>query len=614
MRKEFNINAFNRKNKNTLVLFLFLFTVALIIYSNSLNGDFLFDDKPLIVDNQDIKDVRNIPMLFTSNIFKFSFPAFEISYTYYRPLQTFLFALVYRVSGLNPFGYHLSSIIIHALNALLVFYLINKLFANYPLALLSSILFCVHPIHTETVSYISSVAELLVSLFILLTIIFYIRYVGSAKITQYFISIFSFICALLSRETGFLILVPLFILLIGLKSRSSRSSIWLHFLSFSGILAIYIRLRLTVLIPIQSFPNSPYPFLFDILNFFAVLIEYIRLLILPYKLHLFRVIMPVSFSRPLQIIPPVLLLISLILVMIVSIRRKKYILLLGISWFVLGLLHLVRFMYKFRDRITIEEHWVYLASIGFFLAASYLILKIKRPKAAAAASIFILLVYGSLTFINSSHWKDELTFYRYNLKLIEPRLSIVPRLNFSTALYKRGFYKEAIDETNRILSIAPGNLYAYIQLGDIFKAMKKYPEAKQAYRQALKIDYFFWQANRRLKFLAEETGEAYEDEIDPKLSPAEAKIISLIRMGEFEKALDALTEVLSVSPTPQFYTLSGITLGKMGLFNQAIEAFNAALKIDPDYSLALYNLAVIYEGKHEQNKADQIWGRLEKLK
>jgi tetratricopeptide (TPR) repeat protein len=603
------INNFINQKRNFFI-FLFLFVVSLIIYSNSLNGNFLFDDNPLIVDNQDIRDVRKIPSLFTNDIFKFSFPAFDNNYNYYRPVQTFLFALIYRVSGLNPLGYHLTSIIIHSLNALLVFYLINKLFANYSLAFLSSILFCVHPIHTETVSYISSIAELLVGLFILLTITSYIRYIESAKIMEYAISILSFILALLSKETGFLIFVPFFMLVIGLKSKFSRSSVWLHFFSFIGILVIYIRLRLTLLMPIHSFPNSPYPFLFDVLNFSNSLIEYIKLLIAPRTLHIFRNIMPISFSRPLQIIMPALLLISLAAVLIVSIKQKRYILLLGMSWFVLGLMHLVRFMYKFRGHVTMEEHWVYLASIGFFLIAAYLILKIKRPRAIMAVSIFVIVAFSSLTFINSNHWKDEISFYRYNLKLIEPHLSIVPRLNLTIALYKRGLYKDALAEVNSILAIAPENLYAYIQLGDIFRAMKRFPEAEQAYKQALKIDYFCWQANRKLKLIAEETGQEFKDEIDPRLPPTEAKICSLIRMGDFDKAIETLKEVLLTSPSPQFYTLYGITFAKLGLYHQAIEAFNAAIKLDPHYTLALYNLAVIYENKHEQNKADEIINRL----
>lgn len=587
-------------------LFLCLFLVSLVIYSKSLNGDFLFDDKSLIVGNEDITHLNNIPLLFTSNTFKFSFPDFESRYNYYRPISSLFYAIVYRVSGLNPAGYHLTNIIVHSLNALLVFYLIYKLFANYGLALLTSLLFCVHPLHTESVSYISGLAELLVSLFVLLAAVYYINYTESRKAVKYFVSLFCFVLALLSREAGFLIFIPFFILVIGLKSKLPRISVFANFFSFIGILLIYIKLRLTILVPIQSVPNSPFPFLIDILNFLAILAQYVKLLILPNALHIFRSIAPISLIKPAGIIYPVLLMFFLLIVSIVSIKKKKYVLFFGICWFILGLMHLIRFMYKFRSRITMEEHWVYLACVGFFVILSYLVLCIRKRQLVLALSSLLVACYAALTFINASHWKDELHFYRYNLKLIEPSLSIVPRLNFTRALYERKLYKEAIEQVNAILIIAPRNLHAYIELGDIYRAMKKYAEAKQAYENALKIDYFCWQANRRLKLIAEETGQEFIDEIDPRLSAIEAEIISFIRLGEFDKAFDKLKKVLISSPSPQLYTLSGITFGKMGLYRQAIEEFNSALKIDPNYYQALYNLAVIYEKKLDTEKLAQI--------
>lgn len=285
----------------------------------------------------------------------------------------------------------------------------------------------------------------------------------------------------------------------------------------------------------------------------------------------------------------------------------------GICWFVFGLLHLIKFMYKFHSCITMEEHWVYLACVGFFVILSRLILSIKPFKAAIAVVCFLLVFYSGLTFVNAGNWKEELNFYRYNLKYIRPSLSIIPRLNFSTALYKRGLHKQAIEQVHYILSVYPDNVYAYIQLGDVYLDMKEYREARQAYQNALKIDYFCWQANRKLKLIAEETGQEYKDELEPGLSALEAQIISFLRLGEFEKALEALKKASFESPSPQVYTLSGLTFGKMGLYKQAIASFNAALRIDPDFYPALYNLSVIYANRNETKKVMLIRERMAKM-
>jgi tetratricopeptide (TPR) repeat protein len=590
-----------------LKLFLFLFFISLILYANSLSGDFILDDKLIIVDNGLIKHIRTIPMLFITQAFEQpgNLNLYEGAYRYYRPLMTLSFAMDYSIWKLNTAGYHLTNIAVHSLNAFLVYCLIYGLFINFPLALLSSILFCVHPIHSQSVSYITNRSELLVSLFTLMPLVFYIRYAKSRSIALFFISVFSFMCALLSREAGFLIFVPVFITLIGIKSRIPRQDIFLHAGTFTAILAIYIISRLTILVPLQILPDSAFSFFADILNFLRVLMGYSRLLILPFNLHILRTIAPIASFRLPEIVTPLIFLIFLVIALIVLIKQRKFILLFGVSWFILTLLYLIRFMYKVSGLISMEEQWVYLASIGFFVLLATLILSIKRQRLIIALSSFIIAIYGILTFLNNSHWKDEINSYRYNLRFLKPGADFVLRFNLANALYKKQLYSEAVKELNSMLSVNPDNWMAYIFLGDILRETKNYAEAKAAYQNAVKIDYFCWQANRKLKSLAQERGEVYKEEIEPALSPLESRIISYIRMGDFGEALGTLEKALAASPTPGLYILTGITFAKMGAYNQAIEALNYALKLDNQNIAALSNLAVVYERLRQFKKADE---------
>jgi len=591
-----------------LRFFLFLFFISLILYSNSLSGDFILDDKLLIIDNEFIKHIRTIPMLFITQAFNqpSNLNLYEGAYRYYRPLMTLSFAMDYNIWKLNPIGYHLTNITIHSLNAFLVYCLIYGFFINFPLALLSSILFCAHPIHSQSVSYITNRSELLVSLFTLITLVAYIRYTKSGRITAYLISLFSFACALLSREAGFLVFVPFFIAIIGIKSKIPKQNTFLHFGTFTAILAIYIILRFTILVPLQIIPTSAFSFFGDILNFLHVLMEYSKSLIFPYQLHIFRNITPIASFRLLQITPLLIFLIFLIILLTILIKQKKYILLFGICWFILTLLYLIRFMYKVSDFIIMEEQWVYLASIGFFVILANLLLSIKRQRLITILSFFIIIIYGTLTFLNNAHWKDEINFYRYNLRFVKSDIDIILRLNLANALYKKQLYGEAVKEVNSVLSVNPENWMAYIILGDILQGMKKYEQAKAAYQNAVKIDYFCWQANRKLKSLAEESGQVYKEEIDPALSPIESKIISYIRMGNFSEALGTLEKALTVSPTSKLYTLAGITFAKMGAYTQAIEALKYALKLDNQNIIALNNLSIVYEWLRQYKKVEQI--------
>jgi len=86
-----------------------------------------------------------------------------------------------------------------------------------------------------------------------------------------------------------------------------------------------------------------------------------------------------------------------------------------------------------------------------------------------------------------------------------------------------------------------------------------------------------------------------------------------LRLGEFDKALEILERELAVSPSPQLYTLAGITLGKLGLYSRAMIAFEAALKLDPDFIPALSNLAVVYERHQEPEKAQETRDKITSL-
>ncbi len=594
-------------------IFLLLLLIALVIYSGSINGEFLFDDKILITQNVYIKSLKYIPVLFTTDEYLPSVMHAEKTYNYYRPLQTLSFALNYRVWGLNPFGYHLTNILFHSIVAFLVFCLLNRLFSDFSLALLSSILFCVHPLHTESVSSISGGAELLVSLFTLMTVLFYIKYLALRKGSAFIIAIFSFMLALISKEAGFLILVPFVIFFAGIRTKIPRDSVFLHFFIFAGMIVIYAMLRLSILAPLKMLPYSSSYFLLDAINFSRVLIGYAKLLVLPQHLHILRTIPLVpSFQLSYLVLPACILASGIAAaVLILSVRQKNFVLFFGISWFVLSLSHLLKSMYKFGSNIAMEEHWVYFASIGFFVILAYSILRLKKFKVLVAVSAII--IYAALAFVNSLHWRNQLDFYRYNLKFVRADISLIPRFNYAIALGEKGLCKEALIETENMLKYDPENTSIYILRGDIYKKTGEFAEAENAYRQALRLDRFCWQANLRLKDLARKTGRPYEEKIEPWLSAQEAKAISRFMNGEFYDAIMDLDRALESSPTPMLYTLKGIIFAKTGHYRAAINAYNDALKLDPRNKAALHNLAVLYYNINDLAQAEVIMEKEDQL-
>jgi hypothetical protein len=178
--------SFNFNNKNTLLIVVF---IGLLVFSNSLFNGFVWDDEEQIVNNSVIRDLRNIPVIFSGGAFN-SGGTGSLLGIYYKPMMTLAFALTYSVFKLNPFFYHLTSVLLQITNSYLVYLFLSKFF-NKNKALILSLLFMVHPLYSEVVFYMADIQDLLYFLFGMLGLL----------ISSYW-SVLFFLLSLLSKETG----------------------------------------------------------------------------------------------------------------------------------------------------------------------------------------------------------------------------------------------------------------------------------------------------------------------------------------------------------------------------------------------------------------------------
>ncbi|GAF76422.1 unnamed protein product, partial [marine sediment metagenome] len=152
----------NLKNPTILAIVLIII-LGFVVYSNSLNGKFIWDDEYLIKNNVYIRSFSYLPKIFSEDIGTGA----EKKYYFYRPLQMITYMIDYSLWKLNVRGYHLTNTLLHILAALTIYWLINILFGDRPLSLFASLFFVAHPIHTEAVAYISGRADPLALLFML---------------------------------------------------------------------------------------------------------------------------------------------------------------------------------------------------------------------------------------------------------------------------------------------------------------------------------------------------------------------------------------------------------------------------------------------------------------
>jgi len=195
------------KKKHIFFSVFLIIILGFVVYGNSFHNDFFWDDKALIEDNRYVKDWSSISQTFTQDIGAGG----DKKWNFYRPLQMVTYMGDYSLWKLNAKGYHLTNIVLHIFVALCIYWLMNVIFNNNFLSSLTGMLFIVHPVHTEAVTYIAGRADSLALLFMLLCFIFYIKSPPSKRIGQYLLMVLSYTLALLSKESS--LILPALLLL-----------------------------------------------------------------------------------------------------------------------------------------------------------------------------------------------------------------------------------------------------------------------------------------------------------------------------------------------------------------------------------------------------------------
>lgn len=277
--------------------FLFIAVIVIlgfVVYGNSLKAKFVYDDYGLVVENSYIKSWSYLGDIFTKDVAA----GVDRRYGFYRPIQMLTYMADYSFWKLSAAGYHFTNILLHVLAALCVYWFINILFDDRALSFLAGAFFVVHPVHTEAVTYISGRSDSLGLIFMLLAFIFYIKKARADSLKAYILMITCYMLALLSRENT--LILPLLLLLYHYAFKEK-----FRIKAFAPILAlacIYIVFRATALKSIISGLPCTSSLPQRIPGFFVAITNYIRLLFLPFDLHMEYGTIIFGFGNPMAIL------------------------------------------------------------------------------------------------------------------------------------------------------------------------------------------------------------------------------------------------------------------------------------------------------------------------
>ncbi len=470
--------------------------LAGLVYANALHNPFVYDDYHTVVANTSLQRVGDLRAIVLHDVT--------------RPLVNFSYAVDRTLWGAEPTGFHVTSVLLHALNVVLLFQLARRL-APEPDALVAGFaaaaIFAVHPLMTEAVGYISGRSELLGSAFLLTGLLCAWRWMGGGRAGWAIATAAMWVLALASKETAAMFPFALVVCdwLMGAGTREDRRR---------RTMTLYAPMILTALVAGVGrlvILRAEYPGRVAVHWSYAlveldVLRRYLWLLVNPSHQTLFHEVAPVALVslRALAALGTA----AALGAAAVALRTRAPAASFGLVWFVLMLAPSAT-LALFDQGEPMAEHRVYIASTGLLLAGGVGIgrlgawLERARPRLGHVGAVTLGLVLLSLmveTVVRNAVWSSPILLWQESVDLAPQHYR--PRLLLGEALEDAGRREEAAEQFRTAIRLRPTDVTGYLKLGLCLVDLGRIDDAKEILHEALDVDPDSEPARRSLTLLA----------------------------------------------------------------------------------------------------------------
>jgi Flp pilus assembly protein TadD len=456
--------------------------IAITVYIPSLFSEFIRDDHFQIVNNPQIQSWDYLPRLFSTHLWSQS--GSEHAVHFYRPLFSTWMLVVNTIGGLSPTWWHFSSILLHAVTTFAVYKLCDSLLRNRVAALFASMLFAVHPIHVDAVSWVSASNEALFTLLALGAIIVLLTPDASIPLTQSRLAASAALhaAALLTKETA-VALLPVLLLIVLLRSRQRgkvvRAGYWYGFVTLG-----YFASRWWALGRIGT-EESKHSWREVLLSSPSVLAFYIKKLAFPLHLSGFYV-NPIISSPTIDMwFTAGGLLIAAALLTWVALRYSPLVG-VGSSIIIFPLLPALLGIRIYDQGDMTHDRYLYLPSVGlcllFGMLAQWLWTYPKPVKVIfLTASAALLVVFAILTIRQQRFYKNDEAFYQRAIDLDPTNVYVID--SFGAIHLENGENERAMEEFRTAFQVAPNDANAVYNLAHGLFETQQYAEAEPLLRQ-----------------------------------------------------------------------------------------------------------------------------------
>jgi Flp pilus assembly protein TadD len=587
MSKKIN-NSLDNQTK-ILIVYIALTIVTLAVFWQVNLYDFInFDDQVYVTQNSHIWSGISLDSL----RWAFSTKYFDL----WHPLVWISFMLDYKLVGLNAGGYHITNLILHILSALLLFWLFNRMTGAIWKSAFVAAIFALHPLHVESVAWISERKDVLGAFFWMLTLCLYVYYTEKPVIKRYLLVVFCFILALMSKPM--VVTLPVILILLDywplkrfeskktennltdiVPAKVSRWPLWekIPFLILSAAL---------VIMTLYS-PDKPslkvFPLGSRIANMPVALVTYLEKTLWPHDLAIFY---PFSEQLPIwQVLGAAAGILLISAAVIIMMRRLPY-LFVGWLWYVITLLPVIGILQV--GGFSMADRYDYLPSIGIAVMLAWGIPLFfesgnTRKKILFPAGVFFIAILSLLTWQQCGYWKNSITLFNHALRVTKNNYLV--HNNIAPSLAEEGKIEEAIYHYSEAIRLMPDNVLnnmgniLYNNRGGANAQLGRYPLALEDFNKAIRLqphyaDSYYFRGN------------------------------TYVNMGQYQLAIEDYNKAIALKPDYAYaYNNRGASYFKLSRYQSAVKDFNEAIRLKPDYADA-YN----DRGEYYLKKGDKIQG------
>lgn len=516
------------KNKHVKWYLIIIIFVTIFAYASSLNNNFIlnWDDDRYVKDNPLIKDLN---LLSVKKIFS------EFYISNYQPITLISLAVDYKMFNGEPKGFHFVNLLFHLLNIILVYLLINKISGDWRIGIFVSAFFALHPMHVESVAWISERKDVLYSFFFLLSLLFYLKYLNSENKFNYYrikylvLVFILFVFSVLSKSAG--IVLPIVILLMDIYNpKINRSRICSLKLIFEKIPFFAVSIIFGIIAinaqkqggAIQD-TSAAFGTVEKVPLICSNLFYYFSQAFIPYNLSAFH-----FYPDKIEIWHWMSVLFFIIIsVLIIKFRIFKKQIMFGILFFVICLSMVLQIIPV--GGAIVAERYTYLPYIGLFFSIAIVFVQILDSKNAKVSkikmpliliTIFSFIAYSVITYNRVKVWKNADTLFSdliekeperdlgYYLRGIGRAVvnnkkealedfnnSISRNPNYAEAYYARGLVRSELNDPensfkdySKAIELKPEYVDAYNNRGALFLKYKMYDKAINDFKEAIKIN------------------------------------------------------------------------------------------------------------------------------